>query len=128
MLLAAIGLLMAKRDSLLHGKFILYKPTALSVGHMQTVRRLIRVFSLLTDCAIKITQTGLLRQHKWFLEQKREKKTNSKPIRHSRQIAKNYVLKTHVVKKPLNSIYRGSYMSAHVLLNLLNESGERDKM
>ena len=26
------------------------------------------------------------------------------------------------------SIYRGSYMSAHVLLNLLNELGKRDKM
>ena len=26
------------------------------------------------------------------------------------------------------NIYRGSYMSAHVLLNLLNELGERDKM
>ena len=25
-------------------------------------------------------------------------------------------------------IYRGSYMSAHVLLNLLNELGKRDKM
>ena len=25
-------------------------------------------------------------------------------------------------------IYRGSYMSAHVLLNLLNEFGKRDKM
>ena len=25
-------------------------------------------------------------------------------------------------------IYRGSYMSAHVLLNLLNELGENDKM
>ena len=25
-------------------------------------------------------------------------------------------------------VYRGSYMSAHVLLNLLNELGERDKM
>ena len=24
--------------------------------------------------------------------------------------------------------YRGSYMSAHVLLNLLNELGKRDKM
>ena len=24
--------------------------------------------------------------------------------------------------------YRGSYMSAHVLMNLLNEYGERDKM
>ena len=27
-----------------------------------------------------------------------------------------------------NGIYRGSYMSAHVLLNLLNELGKRDKM
>ena len=26
------------------------------------------------------------------------------------------------------SLYRGSYMSAHVLLNLLNELGKRDKM
>ena len=26
------------------------------------------------------------------------------------------------------SIHRGSYMSAHVLLNLLNELGKRDKM
>ena len=26
------------------------------------------------------------------------------------------------------SIYRGSYMGAHVLLNLLNELGEKDKM
>ena len=25
-------------------------------------------------------------------------------------------------------IYRGSYMSAHVLLNLLNELGKRDKI
>ena len=25
-------------------------------------------------------------------------------------------------------LYRGSYISAHVLLNLLNESGKRDKM
>ena len=30
--------------------------------------------------------------------------------------------------KATNEIYRGSYMSAHVLLNLLNELGERDKM
>ena len=27
-----------------------------------------------------------------------------------------------------DGIYRGSYMSAHVLLNLLNELGKRDKM
>ena len=28
----------------------------------------------------------------------------------------------------INHLYRGSYMSAHVLLNLLNELGKRDKM
>ena len=28
----------------------------------------------------------------------------------------------------MDVIYRGSYMSAHVLLNLLNEFGKRDKM
>ena len=27
-----------------------------------------------------------------------------------------------------NKIYRGSYMNVHVLLNLLNELGKRDKM
>ena len=27
-----------------------------------------------------------------------------------------------------NHLYRGSYMSAHVSLNLLNELGKRDKM
>ena len=30
--------------------------------------------------------------------------------------------------KERKEIYRGSYMSAHVLLNLLNELGKRDKM
>ena len=29
---------------------------------------------------------------------------------------------------PFYDINRGSYMSAHVLLNLLNELGKRDKM
>ena len=29
---------------------------------------------------------------------------------------------------PRFAIYRGSYMSAHVLLNLLNKLGKRDKM
>ena len=29
---------------------------------------------------------------------------------------------------PVADIMRGSYMSAHVLLNLLNELGKRDKM
>ena len=28
----------------------------------------------------------------------------------------------------VRAFYRGSYMSAHVLLNLLNELGKRDKM
>ena len=28
----------------------------------------------------------------------------------------------------INSIQRGSYMSAHVLLNLLNKFGKKDKM
>ena len=28
----------------------------------------------------------------------------------------------------LHVLHRGSYMSAHVLLNLLNELGKRDKM
>ena len=38
------------------------------------------------------------------------------------------VLTTLVLTLPLHSRYRGSYMSAHVLLNLLNELGKRDKM
>ena len=29
---------------------------------------------------------------------------------------------------PLLQIYTGSYMSAHILLNLLNKLGKRDKM
>ena len=34
-----------------------------------------------------------------------------------------------VERKPQShALYRGSYMSAHVLLNLLNELGKRDKM
>ena len=32
------------------------------------------------------------------------------------------------VRKSLGDIQRGSYMSAHVLLNLFNELGKRDKM
>ena len=31
-------------------------------------------------------------------------------------------------KLAVSDIHRGSYMSAHVLLNLLNELGNRDKM
>ena len=34
----------------------------------------------------------------------------------------------HVVIEFFVLMYRGSYMSAHVLLNLLNELGKRDKM
>ena len=32
------------------------------------------------------------------------------------------------IRRSVGNIYRGSYMSAHVLLNLLNELGKRDKM
>ena len=41
------------------------------------------------------------------------------------QIILTWVENQHVVQRVL---YRGSYMSAHVLLNLLNELGKRDKM
>ena len=34
----------------------------------------------------------------------------------------------YTVNGKLMRIHRGSYMSAHVLLNLLNELGKRDKM
>ena len=34
----------------------------------------------------------------------------------------------HSTTEPLRSLYRGSYMSAHVLLNLLNELRKRDKL
>ena len=34
----------------------------------------------------------------------------------------------HLKNKECTYINRGSYMSAHVLLNLLNELGKRDKM
>ena len=37
-----------------------------------------------------------------------------------------YVLEMVAILKP--RINRGSYMSAHILLNLLNELGKRDKM
>ena len=33
-----------------------------------------------------------------------------------------------IILIPDEIIYRGSYMSAHVLLNLLNDLGKRDKM
>ena len=36
------------------------------------------------------------------------------------------ITNTNYTNKP--RIHRGSYMSAHVLLNLLNELGKRDKM
>ena len=34
----------------------------------------------------------------------------------------------YLILESCNLLYRGSYMSAHVLLNLLNELGKRDKM
>ena len=33
-----------------------------------------------------------------------------------------------LILKTLSDVYRGSYMSAYVLLNLLNELGKRHKM
>ena len=39
---------------------------------------------------------------------------------------RNY--KVNNIINPFHSGYRGSYMSAHVLLNLLNELRKRDKM
>ena len=35
---------------------------------------------------------------------------------------------THLVLNVRDIVHRGSYMSAHDLLNLLNELGKRDKM
>ena len=42
----------------------------------------------------------------------------------------NLIVKLGIVKvfKAISSQNRGSYMSVHVLLNLLNELGKRDKM
>ena len=41
---------------------------------------------------------------------------------------KKYIYKNKLVYDiSKNSVHRGSYMSAHVLLNLLNEFGNRDK-
>ena len=34
----------------------------------------------------------------------------------------------HIILLQTHLIYRGSYMSVHVLLNLLNELGKRDKI
>ena len=33
-----------------------------------------------------------------------------------------------LMKRPISSLFIGSYMSAHVLLNILNELRKRDKM
>ena len=38
------------------------------------------------------------------------------------------IIAKHYMYNIYKYIYRGSYMSAHVLLNLLNELGKRDKM
>ena len=37
------------------------------------------------------------------------------------------IMTKHITTKPMTKL-RGSYMSAHVLLNSLNELGKRDKM
>ena len=47
----------------------------------------------------------------------------------SGKIRLKFILSSYFVcVKPMDWIYRGSYMSDHVLLNLLNELGKRDKM
>ena len=40
----------------------------------------------------------------------------------------NCTVSCHTYMQIITDSYRGSYMSAHVLLNLLNELGKRDKM
>ena len=53
------------------------------------------------------------------------------PFRHSITEFDSYSsnsTKFSVVNRKCNGLHRGSYMSAHVLLNLLNELGKRDKM
>ena len=46
-----------------------------------------------------------------------------------REVQKHFLVYTPLHdKKMAYLIYRGSYMSAHVLLNLLNKLGKRDKM
>ena len=39
-----------------------------------------------------------------------------------------FISMINTTSERLKAINRGSYMSAHVLLNLLNEFGKRDKM
>ena len=46
-------------------------------------------------------------------------------VRHFNVSGLGYCCKAHVCEFIIN---RGSYISAHVLLNLLNELGKRDKM
>ena len=47
-------------------------------------------------------------------------------INHTRETVFYSIIPNNNSKE--NNIHRGSYMSAHVLLNLLNEFGKRDKM
>ena len=61
------------------------------------------------------------------MQYKLHKNINSKLHKNiNSKLHKNINSKLH---KNINSkLHRGSYMSAHVLLNLLNELGKRDKM
>ena len=43
-------------------------------------------------------------------------------------VQKCHIIETYAPENRLYIVYRGSYISAHVLLNLLNELGKRDKM
>ena len=48
-----------------------------------------------------------------------------------RSTANKYIFKDGLISQYFTALYmidRGSYMSAHVLLNLLNELGKKDKM
>ena len=43
-------------------------------------------------------------------------------------VQKCHIIETYAPENRLYIVYRGSYISAHILLNLLSELGKRDKM
>ena len=55
-----------------------------------------------------------------------ENMQNMKPVQHVAEVS--YALNCLRSNTLYFLLNRGSYMSAHVLLNLLNEMGKRDKM
>ena len=60
------------------------------------------------------------------LKSSSKSKAKGKYIKSSKSRYSLQVIRVVQVRKHV--LYRGSYMSAHVLLNLLNELGKRDKM